>query len=142
MNYPDRCLRGVPNDSFLVEDGTVGSQLFHFKVEHKRADGLIEESINWEDDRFAIKYTLKQRIERKFKRELQFKAGIAIIERKEIDRLMRQLPVKGRLVYERQRLENNPYHGNILLDGDVPTPIMKMIAAGLALAVSDVVLPK
>jgi hypothetical protein len=140
MDYPGRCIKGIPNDTFLVEDGTVGSQLFHFKEEHKRDDGFIEESINWEDDRFAIRYTLTQRMERKGKRELQFKAGVAIINREEIDRLKKQLPVRGRLLYERQRLENNPYHGNILLDGDVPTSVMKMIAAGLALAVSDVVL--
>ena len=140
MYFPERCIRGIPNNSYLVEGGSIGSQLFHFKEDHIREDGWVEESINWEDDRFAMKYTLKQRVERGGKRELQFKAGVAIIPRCEIDRLKRQLPVRERLLYERQILENNPYHGNILLNGDVPKQVMKMIAAGLSLAVSEVFL--
>jgi hypothetical protein len=133
MNYPTRFIRGIPNKSFLVEERTVGSQLYHFKREHVRDDGLIEESINWEDDSFAVKFSLKQRIEKSGKRELQFKAGVAIIDREDIDSLKNQVSVRGRLSYERQRLENNPYHGNLLLDKAIPTAIMKMIAAGLAL---------
>ena len=94
----------------------------------------MEQSINWEDDESATEFTLNQRRD---DGELQFKTGVAIIPRAEVDRLNRQPTVSGILSYERQTLEDNPYHGNILLRSDVPKPTMKKIAAGLALAVSQ-----
>ena len=31
MSFPTNCIRGIPNEDFIVkEDGTVGSHLFHF----------------------------------------------------------------------------------------------------------------
>ena len=136
MCFPDNCIRGIPNPSFLLDDGSVGSHLFHFKEEDVRVDGWTAQSINWEDDGFAIEFTLNQRKENG---ERQFKAGVAIIPRDEIDRLNRRPTVKGILSYERQCLADNPYHGNILLRTDVPKPTMRKIAAGLALAVSGIV---
>jgi hypothetical protein len=136
MDFPDNCIKGIPNDTFLIEDGSVGSHLFHFKDEHKRDDEWIEQSINWEDDDAAIEFTMSQR---KDDGEIQFKAGIVILPRREIERISRQPTVHGIVSYERQPLENNRYHGNILLRADTPKPTMKKIAAGLALAVSRVV---
>ena len=139
MDYPGNCIRGIPDKSFLVEDGSVGSHLFHFKQEHARADRWIEQSINWEDDESAIDFTLSQKRE---DGELQFKAGVVIISRDEIDRLNNRLTIGGLLSYERQPLNDNPYHGNILLQARVPKPTMKKIAAGLALAVSKIVIQR
>lgn len=139
MPFPDNCIRGIPNASFIVEDGSVGSHLFHFKDEHHRDDGWIEQSINWEDDEKAIEFTLNQKKE---DGDVQFQAGVVIIPREEIDRLNRRPTVNGVLSYERQPLENNPYHGNILLSENVPKHTMKKLAAGLALAVSRIILPE
>jgi len=132
MSFPDNSIRGIPDKSFMTND-SFGSHLFYFKKEHTRDDGWIEQSINWEDDDSAIEFTLNQRKENGQK---QFKVGVLIIPRDEIDRLKRRPTVSGILSYERQYLENNPYHGNILLQSNVPKPIMKRMAAGLALAVS------
>lgn len=136
MQFPDNCIKGIPNSDFLIEDGTPGSHLFHFKEDHRRDDGWIEQSINWEDDEQAIEFTLNQQKE---DGSLQFKGGAAIIPRDEIDRLNKRPTINGLLSYEKQPLEQNPYHGNLLLSKNVPRPTMKKIAAGLALAVSRVV---
>lgn len=139
MPFPDKCIRGIPNSSFVVEDGSIGSHLFHFKNEHRREDGWIEQSINREDDENAIEFTLNQKKE---DGRVQFMAGVVLIPREEIDRLNRRPTVNGVLSYERQPLENNPCHGNILLSENVPKHTMKKLAAGLALAVSKIILPQ
>jgi hypothetical protein len=120
----------------MYEDGSVGSHLFYFKDRDKRGDGWVEQSINWEDDNLAIELSLNQQKENG---DFQFKVGLARIPREEIDRLNKQPTVNGVLDYERQPLEDNPYHGNLLLRSDVPKRTMKKIAAGLALAVSEIV---
>lgn len=137
MDYPDNCLRGIPNKSFIVEgDGSIGAHLFYFEKKFKREDGLIEQSINWDDEDATIDFTLNQKKENG---ELQFQAGVAIISREEIDRLSKNPNISGFLSYERQPLEGNPYHGNFLLQENVPIPTMKKIAAAIALYVSKVV---
>jgi len=136
MNYPENAIRGIPNNSFLIEDGSVGSHLFYFKSEHARDDGWIEQSINWADNESVLEFTLRQTKE---DGEIQFKAGVAIIPRQEIDRLNNRPTINGLLSYERRPLDLNPYHGNLLLKANLPKPTMVKIAAGLALAVSKIV---
>jgi hypothetical protein len=137
MRFPDNCLRGIPNDQHLLDEGRVAPHLFHFKPEQSaRTDGWIEQSINWEDDSSVVEFTLNQRKENG---ELQFRAGVAIISRSEIDRFNGRPAISGVLSYERQRLENNPFHGNLLLREDIPKVTMKMIAAGIACLVSSIV---
>ena len=133
MNYPENSIKGIPNDSFLLEDGTVGSHLFHF--EQPRDDGGVEQSINWEDDESVIDFTLNQK---KANGDLQFRAGVAILPPSEIDRLSKLPTISGSLSYERSPLDNNPYHGNLLLRANVPKAKMKQIAASLALAISGI----
>ncbi len=135
MSYPENSIKGIPNDDFLIKDhGTVGAHLFYF--EQIRRDGARMQSINWEDRESVIDFTLNQKKENG---ELQFKAGVAIVPRFEIDRLNQRPTIKGLLSYERETLDDNPYHGNLLLQANVPNPIRKMIAAGLALVVSGII---
>ena len=136
MKLPDNCIKGIPNKDFLEDNGYPQSRLFYFEERHTRSDGLIEQSINWEDDDLAIEFSLNQKKENG---ERQFKAGVAIISRHEIDRLNKQPTVGGALSYERQPLPNNCYHGNILLQADIKKTRRKMIAAALALHVSKVI---
>jgi len=134
MHFPENCIKGVPQRSFLP-DGFVGAHLFYFQ-KPDRGDGWKDQSINWQDDDSVIGFTLNQRKENG---ELHFKAGAVILPRAEIDRLNKNLAANGVLSYERQILNNNPYHGNILLRSHVPIHEMKKLAAGLALAVSEIV---
>jgi len=136
-SFPGNCIKGIPNDSFLIDSRTVAPHLFHFKEEHARQDGWLEQSVNWEDDDLAVEFTLDQTKE---SGERQFKGGVAVLSRCEIDRLNRRPAVNGILSYDRQPSRDNPYHGNILLRANVPKPTRKMVAAGLALAVSEVTL--
>lgn len=139
MGYPDNCIKGIPNEKeFLIPDGSVAAHLFHFKPEPRRTDSRDEQSVNWEDDDSAVPFTLAQRKEGG---ERQFRGGVAILPRAEIDRINRRPTVGGILSYERQALPDNPYHGNILLRAGVPKPTMKKIAACLAVAVSRIVEP-
>ena len=61
MCYPDNCIKGIPNQDFMLQNGTIGAHLFHFKQENIRDDNLIGQSINWEDDKDAINFTLNQK---------------------------------------------------------------------------------
>ena len=134
MSFPSHCLRGIPNTSFL-EDGNIGSHLFYFP-EIPRGDGWKELSINWVDDDLVFEFTLSQKKE---DGEFQFKSGFVIVPRNEIDRLKNRLTIPSEaLAYERQSLDENPYHGNILLQKDVSRKTMKLIAAGLTLAISEI----
>jgi hypothetical protein len=134
MCLPENCVRGIFDVSFLP-DGIVGSHLFHF-TGPDRGDGWKEQSINWQDDDSTIEFTLNQRREGG---ELLFKAGVVILPRADIDRLNSKPAVNGVLSYERQRLVSNDYHGNLLLRSNVLSRQMKLIAAGLALAVSEII---
>lgn len=135
MSFPDNCIRGIPSENFLVDDETVGSHLFYFKMEDARDDGWVEQSINWEDDDSVIEFTLNQRKENGV---IKFRVGVVIIPREGIDRLRKFPNVREKISYERQSLENNPYHGNILLRENVPRHTMRMIAGSLALAVARI----
>lgn len=137
MSFPDNCIRGIPNEGFLLDERRVGAHLFYFDRKYARDDGWVEHSINWEDTDSVIKFTLNQRKENG---TIQFKAGVVIIPRCELDKLKRRPAVGGVFSYERKRLEDNPNHGNLLLRDNVSKPIKKMIAAGLALAVDRILL--
>lgn len=137
MAFPINCIRGIPNNRFLIDEGTVGAHLFYFDLGTERHDGWVEQSINWEDNDSVVEFTLAQT---RTGGEVQFKGGAALIPRAEIDRL-KNLPVtRGLLSYERQAKDDNPFHGNILLQAKTSKPTMRLIAAGLALAVCRVVL--
>lgn len=137
MNYPDNCIKGIPNSDFLSPDRTqVASHLFHFKLEPSIDNGWKQQSINWEDDQSAIQFTLDQRKEGS--EERQFKEGAAILPRYEIDRLNKLATINGRLKYNRQPIQSNSYHGNILLATGVTKHTMLQVAASLALCVSRI----
>ncbi len=71
--------------------------------------------------------------QRKENGELQFKMGVSILPREELDRLNHLPTINGILSYERRPLEGNPYHGNLLLRDNTPSVLMKSIAASLVL---------
>ncbi len=131
MEYPENCIRGVPNETFIRENFIIGSDLFYFKDRDSQEDGWTDLSINWQDDDLAIEFTMNQK--KDGSDELQFKAGVVIVPRDEIDRIKNRYTRMNKLSYERVPLEENKYHGNLLLSNDmVKTPIMKQIAGIIA----------
>jgi len=136
MCYPDYLIRGIPNPGFLDEDDLPSANLFYFnKPESVRLPGYREESINWHDDDAAITHTFNQRKDG----SVQFKVGIAILLRSELDKIKNNPNVRQRFDYERHPLPENPYHGNMLLKTDAPKPLIRKIAAQLALNVNRII---
>ena len=135
--YPSNCIKGIPHNDFLLEGGFVRPDLFNFDSKHLREDGWIEQSINWEDNETVIEFTLKQ-----VKRDgdIHFKVGVALIPTEDLDRLKRRLLYKDKIAYERKKLADNPYHGNILILNELPTHVKRAISATLMTSVSHVVL--
>lgn len=136
MSFPNNLIKGVPNKDFLTSDGSVGAHLFYFDGRHNRPDGWCEQSINWDDDEHAIRFTLNQVKEDS---ELQFKMGVVTVARNGIERINGLPSVSGVLSYERRPLEHNNYHGNLLILANVRKDKMRMIAASIALASSKVI---
>lgn len=135
MPYPLNCIRGIRHPHHINNDGTVGSDLFYFESQD-RGDGWKEESINWEDDSSVIKFTLNQL---KSDGTFLFKIGVVVLPREEIDRLIKLPLIMGLLSYERRPIDDNPYHGNILLRANTEKLTMRQIAANLALHISQVI---
>jgi hypothetical protein len=132
MAFPDSCIRGISNCDCLLEGGAVAYMtLFDFHSSPLRNDGWTEESINWMDDEHALGFTLNQVKE---SGDPQFKMGVAILPRVELDRIRRRHGFAGHFGYERAPLEGNQYHGNLLLRDDISKPLKNMIRSALALA--------
>lgn len=134
MTFPDNCLRGISALDQLEEGNSVSSSAFNFS-DSIRDDGWRDLSINWHDNEEAIQVLLSQK---KVNGEIQFKVGYAVIPREELDHLIKQPTVNGMLSYERHNIDDNPYHGNIMVRGNLPKPTIRKLQAGLALLVSAV----
>ena len=132
MTYPEEFLKGIPNKLYIGGDNGPTSDLFYFQIKHQkegRDDGYLEESINWRDDSGADETIFTQT---KDDGSFQFKAGVAVMCRKELDRLIKKPLNKNVLSYERKEIPGNRYHGNLLLKNTVDTREMKKIAATIA----------
>jgi len=132
--YPNELLRGIPNDC-IDEFGYPATNLFTFdNSSQQRTDGYKEESVTWRDDEKAVSILLNQKKE---DGQIQFKIGVAVLSRHEIDRLIRVEWVRQSLSYEREKTPENKYHGNLLLKVDVPKRVKKKIMAQIACFASD-----
>ena len=132
MQFPNNSIRGILNFDCLCKDRTFASlNLFAFQSERQRPDGWIEESINWEDNDSAIDFTLNQTNENE---QPKFKVGIAILPRSELDKLKKRTGIKRVFCYERAPVDDNHYHGNLLLHHDIEKPLKTMIRSVLAIA--------
>ena len=126
---PDEFVRGIANNQF-IENGVVTYQAFQFDDNPERTDSMKEASINWVDQDEAVQLALNQK---KANGELQFRAGVAKLKMGEVKMILKSIPpeVYG---FERAALEDNPYHGNILISNSATKPIRMMVQSGLALA--------
>ena len=76
----------------------------------------MEMSINWYDDEDALCY-LKEQLDNNGLK--QYKSGIAVFSRVELDKLCRNPAFHGRVSYNRDELPNNKYHGNLLVRKEI-----------------------
>jgi len=108
--------------------------LFLFELDKETNEW--KQSINWEDDEGAVGFTLARK---KDDGSFSYKCGVARIPRAEIDKIRNFPQVEGRLTYNRDVLDDNQYHGNLLLDQAVTKPVRGLIASSLALACSCII---
>jgi len=134
MPYPECCLKGINLKDAFSEDGDLQSHIFYFIRHDENPHCWKKQSINWQDDDSAIGFTLEQK---NADGSLQFKYGIIVLLRQEIDRLNNRPQINGILSYDREVLPDNRYHGNLLLAAGVSQKKMKMVAAILAIDATE-----
>jgi len=94
------------------------------RTARERDDKGFETSVNWEDKAEVERFTFDN---------LNAEHGAARIPTDVIFEIARNLAVPEALSSERQVLQTNPYHGNIVYAAHVPKPLEKQIAADLAI---------
>lgn len=134
MEYSENVLRGLSTSEW-IDDGLVSTAAFQFKDDDPHVkNGWATQSVCWEDDDSVVKMMLQQKKEEHF----QFRAGIARLKRESIDDINRRPAFRslafGTIVsYEREPLEDNPYHGNLLLNTKSNRMQKRLVMASLAL---------
>jgi len=137
--YPDKLLRGIPTADCIDSEGRATAQLFRFHPSKDR-NNLEEVSINWYDDETAMILLKTQRKENS--NAIQFPFGVAIMPRKLLDQAIELPNTRNALSYERNRIEGNPYHGNILQKVGLDKQTVRMFASHLAMYVERIEKPR
>lgn len=135
MTYPDNFLKGITQENHLTRDNEISSALFHFDERHGR-DEWVEQSICWEDDNSVVNLMLNQK---KVGGTIQFKAGIVRVPLSGVHYINNLSRTKDLLSYERQELEDSPYHGNLLLRKNTHKFKMRTVAAALTLHITEII---
>lgn len=143
VGYPATCLRGIRLGKWIVK-GPDGSVLAGtaYEFEPSARTGLPHEcwreaSINWEDDEKAVDFTRRQRNAK----GLLHQHGVGRLSVTDIELCRSLIRVAERLGLERRAdpdQPENPYHGNLLLDPEVPIAFQRQLAGALGLATSVV----
>jgi hypothetical protein len=137
MPYPECCLKGIDIKDAFSDDGELASCILYFK-EAENPHCWRKQSINWQDDDDAIGFTLGQINQ---DGSLQFRFGLIVLSRQEIDRVNNRPQISRILSYEREELPHNRYHGNLLLATGVSKKKMKQVAATLAMYATEKTIP-
>lgn len=137
--YPEACLRGIRVGKWIVEnpDGNVlAGAAYEFESSSRtglRQEGWREASINWEDDAEAVPFTRTQ----KNAKGLLHQHGVGRLSVADIERCRSLMPASDRLRFERRpdpEQPENRYHGNLLVDPEVPLGFQRLVAGALGLA--------
>jgi hypothetical protein len=137
QEYPEFCIRGIRKLKEINQDDTVALNVYlpYTKTSETRTDNGSETSINWEDKEEVLNFTLNFRDE---KNQLVFANGAVKLAKDEIDHINTLPSTQDTLLYERDELDENPYHGNIVFRAELSNPKRNMIASILAAASSKV----
>ena len=130
VSYPNEFFRGISSESFCFENNLARPTLFYDFDNVNRADGFNELSITWNDNDESVDIISNQK---KSSGELQFKVGLAVLQRSILDIAKHNIQFKGILKYERKASHDNPYHGNILLKAGEDKQKRNMVASFLAM---------
>lgn len=130
-DLPQEFFRGIQSATDIIKPENRPATKVFFpdkRTMANRQDGYAEVSINWNDDETVRRLTLKK-----------YPNGFVVLTRKGIERVNRDLRLHYRILSERQALDGNPHHGNILIHSSLSQPIQMQIAGTLALYSSEVI---
>lgn len=127
-NFPSDFWRGIASRDF-ISNGVVLANAFQFD-DAIREDGYKELSINWNDCDDSLKIALEQR---KPNGKLQFSVGVAKLDLGMVELFLSTFIKQGVFSYERRKVEGNPYHGNLLIHGELDKQSRSLVSSGLAL---------
>ena len=141
MDYPEKFLRGLQNGDCITKEGSVSASAFQFHDNNKRQSDFKESSINWFDDDGAAKEILeKAKINKKNQQEeFQFKYGYLVLNKKSLDFMITLNTCKDKLCYERYPIEDNKYHGNLLINKNLSKQTERLISANIGATVVDII---
>lgn len=112
--YPELFYRGISSKGFLDSSGHPNISTFVFD-DVGRNDLFREMSVNWNDSSESLDVLLGQKKENGC---IQFVGGAISFELSKIREILYPLIVDKKFHYERRPLENNKFHGNLLLKYD------------------------
>lgn len=127
-NFPDEFWRGIANKEFISQ-GHVLASAFQFD-EEIRVDNYKELSINWNDNAKALEKLL---VQRKENRKLQFSGGAAKLSLPTVKQVLKSFIDENQFNYERRPVEENEFHGNLLISADLNKQLRTQVSNGLAL---------
>ncbi|MDR1289689.1 MAG: hypothetical protein LBK06_00660 [Planctomycetaceae bacterium] len=130
--YPAKLIRGIPNSSYLDKEGRASYRLFNTFQDMQRTDNYKEASINWYDEEEALLLIFNQK-KQEDDDNCQFQEGAAILLREELDRIVNNSNYQGTLKYNRDPINGNKYHGNLLCRADSDKQLVTMIASCIAM---------
>lgn len=128
---PENFLRGFNTKDCFTKEQNVAIGAFQFgNHTEDRNDNFHEASVNWEDDDNSVITLLA--LKKEGSDEPMFNYGYARLSLNLVKVTLKSLIEKNYLTFERKPLPNNPYHGNILIPGDISRPEKTMIQNNLA----------
>lgn len=135
--YPKFFLRGISREDF-IKNGFVTIAVFQFD-DDAREDGYRELSINWYDDDDSLTELLSQLNK---KGCIQFTGGATKMLLSEVKNFMSPFIQNKLFSFERKEIENNKYHGNLLIYNSVTKQEKAMIQNSLAMIASKNIITK
>jgi len=135
--YPRACIRGIQKGSSIRSNNKASLKLFlpDDRTKKYRNDNGIETSINWEDNETVLDFTLNYKDDNN---RLVFPNGAVRLSRDRIDSVITNTNVSNPVSYERDKLEDNPYHGNIVFRDGLAQHDINLICGTFALYCSKV----
>lgn len=135
---PERCLRGLRDKDFIVRDQNgsflcVSERAYEpnvktrdSRVSNRGKSDHYESSINWEDQ-------LTEPFQMLCADQKNAAHGIVSICLEDLRAAKANNPLAAKFLdWERDVIEGNPYHGNLLFSGNLPKPKFRQLAAIIA----------
>ncbi len=138
MIYPEQFLRGVSTEDSIRDNAPLLMLFLDFQKNKKRDIPFIELSITWFENSEAMSVL---RAQKKDNGEIQFKHGVVVLSTMQLEKCKKMPIIRGNLQYEKYHLDENIYHGNILIPENIEKLVRNHIASSIALLCFEEYIP-